>query len=184
VRALSLLLLAGLLTSPSLWADDKSKKATDILRPTGPVTVTADRAEFQQGGLMLYTGNVLLVSDTLKLSGDRLELIQTAEGQYEAKIKGNPAHLDHAGYTDAQGKQFPPVSAQATTLAYNSLNGVVDVQGRARMTRGKDEINGEQILYNALERRIQAAGGENGQVRIVIQPPPPKGADKGAEKSP
>lgn len=146
------------------------KKAVDALRPSGPVTVTADRAEFQQGGKMLYSGNVVLSSDTLKLSGNEVELTQLADGQYNAKILGELARLEHAAYTDSTGKAFPAVTAQARTLTYDSRTGAVNVSGSARMTRGTDEINGDAIRYNVIERRIEAAGG----VRIVLQPPPAK----------
>jgi len=145
--------------------------AADPLRPSGPVTVTADHAEWQDGGIMRYSGNVLLLSDSLQLAGDALELRQSADGQYEARIDGKPARLNHAASTGKDGKPLPPVSAEAAMLAYDSKSGVVDILGGARMTRGGDEITGDEIRYNARERRIQAAGGAGGQVKIVIQPP-------------
>lgn len=145
--------------------------ASAPLMPTGPVTISADRAEWQQGGAMLYSGNVSLVSDTLKLSGDRLELQQFTGGQYLAQVSGAPARLSHAAAPGADGKATPPVSAESAKLSYDSRTGVVDIVGGARLSRGADEITGNEIRYNALERRIQAAGGSGGQVKIVIQPP-------------
>ena len=64
----------------------------------------------------------------------------------------------------------PPVTARGRTLVFDSKNGIADISGDARVTRGEDEITGETIHYNVNERRIQAAGGSGGQVRIVIQP--------------
>lgn len=144
--------------------------AQDPLKPSGPVTVTADRAEWKDGSAMLYSGNVSLSSDTLKLGGDRMELTQHPDGTYDARITGSPAKLEHAAST-VNGKPAPPVSAAASVLVYTSKTGVVDLQGEARMTRGSDEINGANIQYNAAERRIQASGSAGGQVKIVIQPP-------------
>lgn len=148
-----------------------SQSGGDPLRPSGPVTVTADHAEWQDGGTMRYSGQVLLASDSLQLAGDALELRQSANGEYEARITGKPARLSHAASNDRNGKPLPPVSAQAGRLDYDSRSGVINIVGGARMTRGSDEISGEAIQYNARERRIQAAGGASGQVRIVIQPP-------------
>jgi lipopolysaccharide export system protein LptA len=153
--------------------------ATDPLRPTGPVTVSADRAEWQEGGLMRYSGNVMLTSETLQLSGQSLELRQLDSGRYQAKVTGTPARMSHAA-ANAQGQPQPAITATARTLNYDSEIGVVEVMGEARMARGGDEITGEHIRYNVPQRRIEAAGGNGSQVRIVIQPP----ADKPAGNQP
>lgn len=135
---------------------------------TGPVTVTADRAEFEKSGSMVYVGNVQLQSDALRLAGDRLVLQQFENGQYLAQVSGAPARLAHSGL--ATGNEAPePVNADAQSLNYDTRTGVIEITGKARMTRGKDEINGEHIRYNVTARRIEAAGG----VKIVIQPTKP-----------
>lgn len=170
---LSLLLLSG----AAFAQGERAAKATDPLRPTGPVTVTADRAEWQDGGVMRYSGKVSLESETLRLSGDSLELRQAADGQYEASIRGAPARLGHAAGADRNGQALPPVSAEAKSLSYDSRIGVVNLAGGARMVRGGDEISGEDIRYNVIERRIQAQGGNGGQVKIIIQAPPPATGD-------
>ena len=136
------------------------------LKPTGPVTLTSDKAELVQGNSAVYTGNVVLTSDTLKLQGDRVELKQYPGGQYEAKITGAPARMNHAG----NGEENPAVAARAKTLNYDSRNGVLDLLSEAYVMRGTDEITGDTIKYDVNERRIQASGGDGGQVKIIIQP--------------
>jgi lipopolysaccharide export system protein LptA len=143
----------------------KLPKPTD-LKPTGPVTLTSDKAELVQGNSAVYTGNVVLSSDTLKLEGDRVELKQYAGGQYEAKITGGPAKMNHAG----NGADNPPVSARAKTLNYDSRSGVLDLISDAYVMRGNDEITGDTIKYDVNQRRIQASGGTGGQVKIILQP--------------
>jgi len=175
----SLLLASALLLSgaPSASAQDASPtresrpRAAERLRPVGPVTVTATSVDWAKNGMMIYTGDVKLASDTLNLDGDRLELEQLGDGEYRARIIGKPAHLLHSG-TPASGETpaDPPVTARGRTLVFDSKNGIADISGDARVTRGEDEITGETIHYNVNERRIQAAGGSGGQVRIVIQP--------------
>lgn len=150
---------------------DTKQGISDRMRPTGPVTVTATSVDWAKNGLMVYTGDVKLSSDTLNMDGDRLELEQLSDGHYRAKITGAPAHLLHQGVADDDGQPDPPVTARGRQLNYDSQSGLADVIGDARVTRGEDEITGETIHYNVNERRIQAAGGSGGQVRIVIQPP-------------
>lgn len=153
--------------APSVDRKDlvKLPKPAD-LKPSGPVTLTSDKAELVQGNSAIYTGNVVLSSDTLKLEGDRVELKQYGGGQYEAKITGGPAKMNHAG----NGTDNPPVSAHAKTLNYDSRSGVLDLISDAYVMRGSDEITGDTIKYDVNQRRIQASGGTGGQVKIILQP--------------
>lgn len=178
--ALAILVSSAAFAAPKASTGSKPKSTdTENLRPTGPVKINADRAEWQKGGSMVYTGNVRLESGDLKLSGDRLNLKQFDDGQFEAKIDGKPAKLDHAGLAAAGNKEGerPPVAARASTLTYNSRDEIVVVDGDALLTRGSDEIRGQNIRYDVTQRRIEAQGKEGGQVEIVIQPPPRKTPD-------
>lgn len=167
-----LLAVALLANAPaSAQAAEETRATLESLRPTGPVTLTADSAEWIEGGEMQYLGNVTLRSDTLTLRGDRMTVTQPDEGQFQAQVVGSPAQLDHAGTPGAQGAAAQAVSARATRIDYDSRAGVVRLSGNARLQRGSDEVSGEQIEYIVSERRVRAAGGTGSQVRIVIQPP-------------
>lgn len=146
-------------------------------RPSGPITITAKSGEWQDG-VMIYSGDVLMKSKTLELRGARLELRQPGGNRapYEITLTGEPATLMHAGETPAE----LPVEARASRIVYRSASQDVELSGSARLLRGKDEINGEKVRYNVPSRRVQADGGDGGQVRIVIDvpeegaaPPPP-----------
>lgn len=163
----------------------------DKLKPKGPVTVTADRAELDKAGAMIYLGNVMLVSDNLQLKGDRLELKQYPGDQYEAKVSGTLAHMEHGGETDDKGQPLPPMIADGETLNYDTRTGLLDIIGKAKATRGKNEVNGNTIHYNVNERRVQVNGGDGKQVRIIFQPgeklnssKSPSAKSKTAEKKP
>ena len=156
--------------------DKKSNETAERLRPTGPVTITAKNVDWAQNGLMVYSGDVKLVSDTLKLDGDKLELEQLGDGQYRAKVYGNPANLRHDAAPGTTDKPEPPVTARGKTLFYDSKAGQIDVTGNARVTRGDDELTSETIHYNVNQRRIQADGGSGGPVKIIIQPQQRSGA--------
>lgn len=169
--ALALLLLAV----GAVRAQDNSD--ADLLLPEGPVTLTADRAEWVQGGAMEYEGNVSLQSGSLTLRGNRMTVTQSADGQFEAKISGTPAHLKHAGVANAQKSlASQPVDAEAKQMDYSSRDGIIRLRDDAHLVRNGDEVAGGLIEYVVAERRIKAAGGQNGQVRIVIQPPKKPGA--------
>lgn len=166
-------LAAMLLLAPALL---RAAPADDF-RPSGPVTLTADRGEWTQGGQMRYEGNVALASDTLTIRGQTMQVTQLAGGQFTALISGDPAQLDHAAQPGAQGVAAQSVSARAQQIEYDSRNGVVELKQQAQLTRGGDEVSGNAISYAVAERRVRASGGDGGQVRIVIQPPAPKAKD-------
>jgi lipopolysaccharide transport protein LptA len=161
----------AMLALPAFVAAEGNVTAAS-LRPTGPVTIRADKAEWEKGSAMMYTGNVHLESGDLNLVGDQLELRQFEKGEFTAKVTGAPAKLDHTGLRDDQGKQGPPVHAEAKTLTYDSRTDIVEVVGAAVLNRGDDHMTGENIHYDVAQRRIQAEGGTNGQVIFTLQPPP------------
>jgi len=137
-------------------------------RIDGPITITAKNAEWQ-GDRMIYTGEVLMRSKTLELRGVRLEMRQSGgkKAPYEIIITGNPATMRHQGET----AQDAVVTGQARKMVYRSATQNIELTGQAHLERGKDELNGETVQYDVDARRVQASGGETGQVRIVIDVP-------------
>lgn len=193
-RTLKLALLLLPLCCTTAQAASSTPGKNENLRPKGPVTVTADRAELDKTGVMIYIGNVLLVTDTLQLKGDRLELRQFPNDQYEAKLKGTLAHMEQSGEIDDKGQPLPPMLADGLDMLYDTRTGLLDIIGKAKAVRGKNEVNGDTIRYNVNERRVQASGGQGGQVKIIFQAPskeqrsetpaPPKAAKPAAKKAP
>lgn len=162
-------LLAAAILSGQVMAQAAKAPEPASRRPEQPVKINADRAEWEKGGAMVYSGNVHLESGDLKLSGERLQLTQFGNGQFEARVTGAPATLDHAGLAVGETENRKPVSAKAKQLNYDSRSEIVEIEGEAMLTRGADEIRGEKVRYDVVNRRIEAAGG----VQIVIQPPAP-----------
>lgn len=167
------LLLCMALLPAAASAGAQESDSPERLHPSGPVRINANSAEWIKGGAMVYTGEVRLESGDLKLSGDRLELRQFEDGQFEARIDGAPARVDHAGLalTDDDRAQRPPVAASARQLTYDSRSDIIEVAGDALLTRGTDRIRGQTIRYDVVQRRILAAGGQGGQVQIEIEVP-------------
>ncbi|MCI0749061.1 MAG: lipopolysaccharide transport periplasmic protein LptA [Nevskiales bacterium] len=172
-----LFLAAGaLLTAAAPPASEPSSRDPLLSVRQGPLTITADRAEFERDGRMLYRGHVRLVSGPLELSGEQLDLRQSVRGQYEARVSGNPARLIHTGPDEAV-----PVSARANEIVYDTRSAIVDLNGDAQLERGTDRLNGDTIRYDAVAQRINASGVNDGQIKLVIQPP---GTEKSGDVSP
>ncbi|MGH8441569.1 MAG: LptA/OstA family protein [Nevskiaceae bacterium] len=135
-------------------------------RLRGPIKITAERAELERREYALYRGRVRLESNDMVMTGDRLELRQPDRGQFEARLTGTPAHLDHPGNDKA-----PAVTASAQQIVYDTRTATVDLSGGVQLARGTDVLNSGQVRYNVAARRISAAGDGASQVQITITPP-------------
>ena len=107
-----------------------------------------------------------------------MELRQIRAGRYKAFLRGGPATLKHQA--DAADDQ--PVSAQARNIIYDSGTGELELEGAVELVRGADRLTSDNMRYDLPARRIKAAGGSGGQVRITIQPP--KNDETPAEPAP
>ena len=169
--ALAAALLAVLATAaasqaPARTTPASTPKPAPQTRVRGPIKITAERAELERREYALYRGRVRLVSDDMVLTGDRLELRQPARGEFEARLTGAPARLDHPG-TD----KSPPVTASAAQIVYDTRTSTVDLSGGVQLARGTDQLSSGQVSYNLAARRITANGEGASQVHITIQPP-------------
>ncbi len=160
-------LALGLALANIAFAQAASSKKSPQ-RVSGPITITAKNGEWQDGN-MIYTGDVVMLSKTLELRGARLELQQTGgkRNPYVITVTGAPATLRHMGQT----AKDPVVDGRSKTMVYRSATQTIQLTGEAHLERAKDELNGEDIKYDVANRRVQASGGNNGQVRIVIDVP-------------
>jgi|GEM_PF-2921444 len=137
------------------------------LRPSGAVNITSKTSEMVQGSSTIFSGDVKMDSDTLKMDGARLELKQFVGSQYIATLTGTPAHMSHP----STGVDDPPMTAHAKTIVYDSRNGIADLSGDAFVTKGEQTISADTIRYNVAEKGIVASGGgDSGRVHIVIPP--------------
>lgn len=164
ISVLMLLVLGSAQAAPK----PQAPKVPSVGRPSGPITITAKSGEWQDG-VMIYLGDVAMTSNTLELKGARLELRQPggSKSPYEIILTGEPAVMKHAPETPKD----QPVMANAKKIVYQSATQDVDLSGGAHVEQGKNEINGESVRYNVTARRLAANGGDNGQVRFVLDVP-------------
>src|SRR5690348_10858570 len=142
-RRVSAALAAGLLAvlataaasqAPARAVPVSAPKPAPQTRVRGPIKITAERAELERREYALYRGRVKLVAEDMVLTGDRLELRQPERGEFEARLTGAPAHLDHSG-TD----KSPPVTASAAQIVYDTKTATVDLSGGVQLARGTDQ---------------------------------------------
>jgi len=142
---------------------------SENLADQGPLEISADRAELARSGIMQYSGNVELTSETLRVTGETMRLEREADGAIRIAVEGGPASLHHE--PTGQGEDTQPVDAQAQRIQYDRASGVITLEGNVALRRGGDSLSGEQLRYSLVDQRITASGdGDGSRVRITIDP--------------
>jgi lipopolysaccharide transport protein LptA len=130
------------------------------------------------------SGDVRITAEGGSLNSDKAIVSFRDKLIYAATITGAPAQFEQKREdgTTARG--------HANTIDYETTSGIVSFNTNAWLSYGRNEITGQQLVYNIRTQSVQgqAKPGANigdGRVRIVIQPDKPATLpDKDKEKKP
>lgn len=191
---LALVLAAALTTPPGL----AQVPGADLRLP---ISLDAESTDFDGKnsmllfrGLRLSQGNIGVVADIGRASNlDFEESIWQFSGNVRIDVEGGHIECDAADLEfrnhiltlatiEGEPATFElrrPDSedvtyAEAEQLRYNLANGIVEFTGNAKITEGGNQIASNALVYNILERRInaQSTGVGEDRVKITYTPPP------------
>ncbi len=114
-----------------------------------------------------FTGNVRIERDGGMLESDEAQVQFRDNLLRIATIQGKPARFEQ------QLARTPDKAhGRATTIVYDLAQDRVTFTGDAWLTDGRNEISGEELVYNLRDQRVVAEQqpGSNGRVRITIRP--------------
>ena len=142
----------------------------------GVMSVSADQAQANgqsttvnfEDSHWLFKGNVKIATEQGQLASDEADVTFVKNLLSKAIITGKPAAFEQ--HNPANGK---PVHGNADLITYDVARGTVQLSGKAWISNGPDEIRGESLKYNLLEKKMIADPGEQNsqRVRITITPP-------------
>lgn len=136
----------------------------------GNLAIEADLAETDEldfaDGLWTFSGNVTVQTETATLYCDDASIHFTNHELARAELLGSPARFEQA--TDESGQEN---TGEANRMIYQTTTGILELHTNARFVDGKNEISGDQITYNVLQRNLSAGSGDSGPVTILIEPP-------------
>jgi lipopolysaccharide export system protein LptA len=144
----------------------------DVVITQGDVRVSADLAHASgldfEHSRWTFDGNVRIKVADGNLRSNAAVVIFASNKVARATITGAPAEFEQArkGTTEmARG--------HAGAIDYDISSGTVRLTKDAWLTDGRNEITGQELVYNILEKRVQAqaAPGDPDRVRITIRPP-------------
>ena len=165
---------------PAVWAERADREK--------PVNLEADRVDLDDAKKeAVFEGNVTLTQGTLLIKADKIIVKQDADGFQYGIAYGSPAHFrqKREGFDDF-------IEGFSERLEYDGKADKVQMFTNARIQRGRDEVRGDYISYNAITEFFQVIGGgktaatpgnPQGRVRAVIQPKPKAAAQPGAASS-
>ncbi len=139
-----------------------------------PIHLEADRVTLDDAKQMaVFTGNVQLTQGTLSISANQIIATQGPEGFEHGTATGSPAK-----FRQKRDGSDEYVEGSGDRIEYNAVAGVMDIYGHAHVKRGKDDVSGDHIAYNAHDQSFNASGGEQApatgkRVVVVINPKTP-----------
>jgi len=134
-----------------------------------PISVSADQATFnEKTGTVYYTGHILIQQGTLKITAD--ELVVTTDATkgtvISAVAKGNPASFEQQPRPD-----HGPAIAEAAQVTYQAVDGIITLDGNARLRQEGASFQGARISYSMERGEIEAKGDKQNRVQLVFPPP-------------
>lgn len=144
----------------------------DLSITQGKTRVTAERArstglDFDDSTWVL-SGQVRITVEGGDLQAGNANVTFKANRITQARIDGSPAQfsqtLDRGGTARGEAEQ----------ILYEVERQTVTLRGQSWLTDGRNEIRGEQLIYNLQEQRVEAGTqtGSRERVQIIIRPAP------------
>lgn len=114
-----------------------------------------------------FTGRVRIERDGGTLESDRAKVQFRDNELRSATIKGSPARFEQQ-LVRSPGKAH----GRADTIVYDMTANRVTFTGDAWLTDGRNEISGQELVYNVGDQRVLAETqpGDTDRVRITIRP--------------
>jgi lipopolysaccharide export system protein LptA len=122
-----------------------------------PIEVSADRLSVDQAtGRAVWSGNVLVVQDEVRIGAEQVEVFSDSEGRGISRLVAT------GGVTFVTSAE----AAEATSADYDLSNGVLVLTGEVLLTQGSNVLSAERMTVNMSEGTAQL----DGRVRTVFKP--------------
>lgn len=142
-----------------------------------PISIEADSAVIDEpAGTAVYRGRVVLVQGNTTLKADELSLLVVDGKAQKAVATGKPVVLDQAKTKTAEASH-----AEALRMTFLITEDRMLLEQKASLRQGEKYFQGERIDYNTALRRVNASGGANSRVLLVLPPTDPEKQRKGGK---
>ncbi len=143
----------------------------DVVITQGNTRVSADAARATglnfENATWNFTGNVRITVDDGALRSSEAVVDFAANRIARATITGSPAEFEQR-----RSESGELARGRAGRIQYDVPAGTVTLSKAAWLTDGRNEISGQELVYNVRQQRVQAETqpGQTDRVRITIRP--------------
>jgi lipopolysaccharide export system protein LptA len=144
-----------------------------------PIEIEADFAELDdQAGRTTYTGNVVVVQGSMRMTGDKLTANFDDNRQLvDVYLEGKPAYMKQ---TPEEGKQ--DIEGEALQIEYHQKKNLIYLIDKASLKQGERLFEGYRINYDTKRSIITGRGSADGsapsgaearkpgRVKVIIPP--------------
>lgn len=123
-----------------------------------PVEIESQQLEImQQENKSVFSGDVVAIQGDMTLSADRLIVFFVEDNQID--------RLEAAGHV-----RFSQLDRVATSekAVYRQQEGILILQGNAKVQQGKNLVSGDEITFYVQENRSVVKGSSQKRVKAVI----------------
>ena len=151
---LPILLLASIPFSAHALKGDTNK----------PIEVEADSVEIDDGKSMsIYKGNVILTQGSIRLTADKITVIQHENKSDQIKAVGRPARL-----TQKAEKGKKAIKGRSSRMEYSVDSDILYLIGNAILIQDKDTFKSDRIAYDRNKSLIKGGTSANGKQRVRV----------------
>jgi lipopolysaccharide transport protein LptA len=120
-----------------------------------------------RNGRMTFRNSVQIKTAEAELRADRASAVITNGGLERARAEGSPAQFEQHG-----NRAERDVRGRATAIEYDFAGGIIKLNDQVWFSNGKDEFQGDVVIYNVRDERLQInpGGQSSGRVRGIIRP--------------
>jgi lipopolysaccharide export system protein LptA len=133
----------------------------------GAISIEADEGRAttreQENSTWQFSGNVVIDLNNGHIECESAELLFVGSVLNTATVTGQPATFELTR-TDADDVTY----AEAGNLKYDVVKGIVEFSEQATITESGNEISSNFLVYNILERKINADSSGVGEDRVRI----------------
>lgn len=119
-----------------------------------------------------FEGTVVLTKGTIQMTAEKIVVTEREKGFHHAVATGTPVKFRQR-LDPKDGKEAVWVDGEALRVEYDEGSERVELYEKARVTRDRDEVRGDYILYDQRTEFYSVRAGKetsSGRVRAIIQP--------------
>ena len=119
----------------------------------------------------VFEGAVVLTKGTIHMTAERIVVTENEKGHH-AQATGTPVRFRQR-LDPKDGEEAVWIDGEASRVVYDERTERVELFDKARVTRDRDEVRGDYILYDQRTEFFSVRAGKestSGRVRAIIQP--------------